>query len=93
MFGAPKNTHRRCGEDDTKWSLFCALQRASYEVLGEYQHRRVAMQEVRFAINDVSQGKKFRHRLMEINNTATFKDVHKVLQMAIDRVTVRLGGE
>ena len=83
---------RLCAEDDTEWSLFCALQKASLEVLGEYQHRRVALQEVRFAIVDVSPGRLFRHRLMDFNNTGTFEDVHRVLDLAIERVGVRLSG-
>jgi len=47
---------RVCHEEDTTWSLFCALQKASIEVLGEHQHRRVSLQEVRFAIVDTSPG-------------------------------------
>jgi hypothetical protein len=83
---------RTCDPEATRWSLFCALQKASIEVLGEYQHRRVALQEVRFAIEDVTGGREFEHRLMDFNNlhATTFEDVHQVLSLARDRVTRRL---
>jgi hypothetical protein len=83
---------RTCKPDATTWSLFCALHQASIEVLGEYDHRRVALQEVRFAIEDVSKGKEFEHRLMDYNNlpTTQFKDIKLVLKMATDKVAARL---
>jgi hypothetical protein len=81
---------RQCGESDTIYSLFCALRRACVEVLGEYQHRRAALQEVRFVIEDVSDGREFEHRLMDFNNTASFEDVTRVLRLARQRVQQRL---
>ena len=41
-------------EASGKRSLFCALQKADREILGEYQHRNVALQEVRFVIQDAT---------------------------------------
>ena len=84
---------RVCEATDTTWSLFCALHKASLEVLGEYQHRRVALQEVRFAIEDVSGGEKFAHRLMDFNNTRSFEEVGKVLTIATRRVEERLADQ
>ena len=81
-----RNDDRNCEKTDQKWSLFCALWKASIEITGEYQHRRVALQEVRFAIEDVSGGKAYKHRLMDFNNTSPFSDIHKVLQIALERV-------
>src|SRR5262245_43968837 len=45
---------RECSDDESsgKRSLFCALQKACLDVLGAYDHRRVALQEVRFAVED-----------------------------------------
>ena len=85
---------RTCDPAARQLSLFCALQRASIEVLGEYQHRRVAMQEVRFAIEDITGGREFEHRLMDFNNLpeTTFDDVERVLSIARQRVAHRLGG-
>lgn len=42
-------------------SLFCALHQASVDVTGEYDHRRPAMQEVRFALEDATGGRAFEH--------------------------------
>jgi hypothetical protein len=83
---------RTCRKEDKAWSLFCALQKASVEVLGKYDHRRVALQEVRFAIEDVTKGREFDHRLMDYNNlpTTEFKDIKQVLKMAADKVAARL---
>ena len=85
---------RECGDDEAsgKRSLFCALQAASVEVLGSYDHRRVALQEVRFAIEQVTQGREFEHRLRDFNNLpqTTFADLHQVLKIARDRVAARL---
>ncbi|MGO4222151.1 hypothetical protein AB4Y64_09905 [Lysobacter sp. TAF61] len=83
---------RECQPDAATLSLFCALQKASISVLGEYDHRRVALQEVRFAIEDVSGGREFEHRMMDFNNLpeTSFADVKKVLIIARDRVSKRL---
>jgi len=83
---------RVCKPEDTTWSLFCALQKASVEILGSYDHRRVALQEVRFVIEDLTKGKEFNHRLMDYNNlpSTQFKDIKKVLKLATDRVAARL---
>jgi hypothetical protein len=84
---------RECDPEATALSLFCALQKASIEVLGQYDHRRVALQEVRFAIEEVSGGREFEHRLMDFNNLpeTTLEDVRKVLAIARTRVAERLG--
>src|SRR5262245_14891536 len=54
-----RHDDRVCDDDEAsgKRSLFCALQKADKEILGEYQHRNVALQEVRFAIQDATRGR------------------------------------
>ncbi len=76
-----------------RWSLFCALEQACIDVLGQYDHRRVALQEVRFAVEDATRGRQFEHRLMDFNNLpeTQFGDVKRVLQVATERVATRLG--
>jgi hypothetical protein len=85
---------RDCKDDEAtgKRSLFCALQRACIDVLGTYDHRRVALQEVRFAVEDATRGKDFEHRLRDFNNLPTTRlvDIKAVLQVATDRVRSRL---
>ena len=85
---------RECQDDEAtgKRSLFCALQKASIDVLGTYDHRRVALQEVRFAVEDATRGRNFEHRLRDFNNLPTTRlaDVKAVLRVATDRVRLRL---
>jgi hypothetical protein len=85
---------RICEDDESadRRSLFCALQKACIEVLGAYDHRRVALQEVRFEIVDVTDGRKFAHRLRDYNNLpeTKFDDVKQVLKVAREKVSVRL---
>jgi hypothetical protein len=89
-----RNDDRECVDDEAagKRSLFCALQKATIEVLGEYDHRRVALQEVRFAIEDATRGQAFEHRMMDYNNlpTTTLKDVWQALDIATERMRARL---
>jgi hypothetical protein len=88
-----RNDTRICKPEDKTWSLFCALQKACVELVGEYQHRRAAIQEVRFVIEEVADITKLGgHRLMGYNNLATtqFKDIKKVLKTATDKVAARL---
>src|SRR4026208_2458870 len=85
---------RECADDEAtgKRSLFCALPQAGIEVLGKYDHRRVALQEVRFAVEDATRGRDFEHRLRDFNNLPETQlvDVKKVIQVAADRVKSRL---
>ena len=85
---------RECNDDNARgqWSLFCALEKACVEVLGQYDHRRVALQEVRFAVEDATRGRQFEHRLMDFNNLpeTQFGDVKRVLQVSMERVATRL---
>jgi hypothetical protein len=85
---------RLCHSTDTTWSLFCALEKASLEVLGEYRHREVALQEVRFAIDD-DIGIDLEHRLMDYNNLAStsFEDIKEVLTVAKAHVSARLAAQ
>jgi hypothetical protein len=92
-----RNDDRECADDraNRKWSLFCALETACTEVLGTYDHRRVALQEVRFAVEDRTRGREFEHRLKDFNNLpeTRLEDVRGVLQAARGRVAARLKAE
>jgi hypothetical protein len=89
-----RDDDRLCEDDEAagKRSLFCALQNATVAVLGTYDHRRVALQEVRFAVEDATKGMEFEHRLMEFNNLpeTTLDDINTVLTVATGRVRARL---
>ena len=85
---------RECDDDEAtgKRSLFCALQKACIDVLGAYDHRRAALQEVRFAVEDATRGQDFEHRLRDFNNLPSTRlaDIKRVLRLATDRVKSRL---
>ena len=85
---------RECADDEKtgKRSLFCALQKACIDVLGAYDHRRIALQEVRFAVEDATRGQDFEHRLMDYNNLPSTRlaDIQAVLRLATERVKARL---
>ena len=87
-----RNDDRECATEDETVSLYCALYFASLEYLGRYEHRRTAMQEVRFAIEDATDGREFEHRLMDFNNLpdTSLADVRGVIRTARDRVAARL---
>ena len=85
---------RVCVDDEraARRSLFCALHQASLDVAGEYDHRRPALQEVRFAVEDATGGRDFEHRLRDFNNLpgTDFDAVTEVLRTARERVAARL---
>ncbi len=101
-----RHDDRVCDDDEAggKRSLFCALQKADREILGAYEHRSVALQEVRFAIQDATRDRQIEmviralrqfslpHRLMDFNNRpdTRFEDVKQVLRIATERVGARL---
>ena len=85
---------RVCVDDErrARRSLFCALHQASLDVAGDYDHRRTALQEVRFAVEDATGGRAFEHRLRDFNNLpdTDFGAVAQVLRTARERVASRL---
>lgn len=83
---------RNCADDGELLSIFCALQRASHDVTGEYQHRRTALQEVRFVIAERSQGREYAHRMQDYNNDpdTSFADARSALAEALAVVQARL---
>jgi hypothetical protein len=89
-----KQDDRECADDIAtgNYSLYCALYKASIEIMGEYVHRRAAMQIVRFTLEKYDSGRVKNHRLMDWNNhpDTTFKEVKKVLKESIDAVMKQL---
>jgi hypothetical protein len=87
---------RVCPAEAKRFSLYCALEKATDEVTGNFQHRSAAMQEARFVIDDIAPNRKnYKHRLMDYNNdpTTTFADIQKVFQLLEDRIAERLTKE
>jgi hypothetical protein len=88
--------NRVCPANAKTFSLYCALEKATDEVSGNFEHRGAAMQEARFVIEEVAPDwRKYDHRLMGYNNDpqTTFADIQKVFRLLEDRIAKRLKGE
>jgi len=84
---------RNCPAAETKFSLYCALERATYLVTHDFAHRGAAMQESRFVIDeDLAPGNHYDHRLMDYNNDphTTFPDVQRFFDLLQGRIEGRL---
>jgi hypothetical protein len=60
----------KCQADAKQMSLYCALERATMEVSGKFEHRGAVIQEARFVIEDVEPDweKNYHHLLVDYNN-------------------------
>jgi hypothetical protein len=85
---------RKCEDDrqEGKWSLYCALVEACYQITGVEDTQRAAIHIVRRIIDHASRGKVALHPLMSFNNSANtgFADVKKVLSIAINEARKQL---
>jgi len=87
---------RVCPGDAKNFSLYCALEKATRDVTGQFEHRGAAMQEARFVIEEVAPGwRKYHHRLMDYNNdpATTFADIQRVLRLLGERISKRLAAD
>jgi hypothetical protein len=85
--------NRECPEGAATLSLYCALDKATVEVTGKFEHRGAAMQEARFVIDDdLAKGNHYEHRLMDYNNDpkTTFADTQKFFRLIEERIQKRL---
>jgi len=78
--------------DAQKMDLFCALEKASVDVMGKYVHRQPALQEVRFVIDDIYKSRWSKHRLIDFNShqDTSFEDIKSVLNKAISTVRYKI---
>lgn len=84
---------RICPATAKTFSLYCALEKATEEVTGNFQHRGAAMQEARFVIDDIApNARSYHHRLMGYNNdpATIFADVQKFFRLLDERIAKRL---
>ncbi|MGP8260189.1 MAG: hypothetical protein ACLQM6_09600 [Acidobacteriaceae bacterium] len=87
---------RVCPANAKTFSLYCALEMATDEVSGKFEHRGAAMQEARFVIDDIApHAKSYEHRLMDYNNdqTTTFADVQRFFGLLEERIKKRLADQ
>jgi hypothetical protein len=90
-----RHDNRICPPKAKTFSLYCALEKATVEVSAQFAHRGAAMQEARFAIEDIAPKRNYDHRLMGYNNdrTTTFADIQKVFAALEARIRHRLDTE
>lgn len=85
--------NRDCPATEKTYSLYCAIEKATEELTHNFEHRGAAMQESRFAIDEVlAKGNHYEHRLMDYNNDpkTTFADVQKFFNLIEERIRKRL---
>lgn len=89
-----RNDDRACKDDIAggKYSLFCALTKASIDIAGEYLHRRTVMQLIRLEIVKYFRDRFNHHRLMDFNNNpqTTLKDIRYVLSKSEEDILNQL---
>jgi hypothetical protein len=88
--------NRVCPPGAKTFSLYCALEQATQELSGKFEHRGAAMQEARFVIEDIAPNTPYYdHRLMDFNNdsSTTFFDIRKFFQLLEDRIAKRLAAQ
>ncbi|MEE8294533.1 MAG: hypothetical protein V3R64_02370 [Sphingomonadales bacterium] len=86
-----RNEETQCDLEAEAFTLFCALQKASFDVAEDFMLRRPALEEVRYAIDEISP--ELDRRLLDFNNleTTDLAKIHLVIDMALERLQVRLG--
>jgi len=87
--------NRKCPKDAKTVSLYCALEQATQQVTGGFEHRGAVMQEARFAIDEVAGNRDYDHRLMRYNNdlATSFNDIKKIIRRTRERIEDRLNKE
>jgi dienelactone hydrolase len=84
--------NRECPKTASKYSLYCAMYKASVEINGEFDHRLGALEELRRTVETASKDKTYEHRMMDHNNdpTTSFVDIKKILAATEERLRERL---
>ena len=84
-----RSDNRKCPADATKWSIYCALEKAEVDVTGGFHHRRPAAEVVREIVDQRTADRNYHHRLMEYNNdpTTDLQDVQSLFQQAEAKIT------
>ncbi len=84
---------RECPKTAETFSIYCALDRATVDVMGRFQHRGGTMQEARLVIDDsLAKGNHYEHRLMDYNNDpkTTFADIQEFFRLLKMRISGKL---
>jgi hypothetical protein len=85
--------NRQCPAAATKWSIYCAIERAQIDVAGGFHHRRPAGELVRQIVDERTKARNYNHRMMDYNNdpTTTLADVRSLFAEALVRIQAGRG--
>jgi hypothetical protein len=80
--------NRKCPATATTWSIYCAMEKATIEVTGGFNHRRPALEAVREIVDQRSAGRGYHHRLMDYNNdpTTRLSDAQSLFREALQGI-------
>jgi hypothetical protein len=80
--------NRECPASATTWSIYCALEKATFDVTGGVHHRRPALEVVREIVEERTATRPYHHHLMDYNNdpTTRLSDVQSLFQEALIRM-------
>jgi hypothetical protein len=80
--------NRSCPQDATSWSIYCAMEKATTEVTGGFQHRRPALELIRDIVHERTAARHYHHWVKDYNNdpTTTLADVHSLFREALARI-------
>jgi hypothetical protein len=80
--------NRECPTSATTWSIYCALEKATFDVTGGSHHRRPALEVVREIVEERTATRPYHHHLMEYNNdpTTRLSDVQSLFKEALIRM-------
>jgi hypothetical protein len=80
--------NRECPTGATTWSIYCALEKATFEVTGGFHHRRPALEVVREIVDERAATRNYHHRLMDYNNDPAthLDDVQSLFKEALNRM-------
>ena len=80
--------NRECDPGAKRWSIYCALERATREVTGGFHHRRPALEIVRVIVEERTKDRNYKHRLMDYNNDASthLNDVRTLFAAALKQI-------
>ena len=80
--------NRECPASATTWSIYCALEKATFDVTGGSHHRRPALEVVREIVDQRTTTRTYHHLLMGYNNdpTTRLSDVQSLFKEALMRM-------
>ena len=80
--------NRQCDAAARTWSIYCALEHATREVTGGFNHRRPALELVRVIVEERTKDRNYSHRLMDYNNDTTthLNDLRTLFAAALARM-------